>query len=116
MIREYHRIVCGAKSIKECSFRIGKFLMSTNDDSDTPFRKLRKNVLRHDAANHPCLWQLLYRIIPAISSFHIEMYRATTTMTQARAAAMADRTKLSLMPPRVASLANRPEMDPFLVL
>ena len=39
--------------------------------------------------------------------------QATTTMMQARAAAMMDMTKLSLMPPRVASLENRPEMAPL---
>ena len=39
--------------------------------------------------------------------------QAMTTMIQASAAAMADMTKLSLMPPRVASLENRPEMEPL---
>ena len=46
-----------------------------------------------------------------------EIYsQAMTTMTQARSAATAERKKLILMPPRVASLEKTPDIAPSLVL
>ena len=54
---------------------------------------------------------------PIFLLFFLKMkLQAMTTITQASAAAIMDRRKLVLMPPRVASLENRPEMDPTRVL
>ena len=55
MIREHHRIVCSAESIKSSRFRISKLTVSANKDSDTPFRQLRENILRHNTMNHSLL-------------------------------------------------------------